>query len=66
MKEIVKMFGRRYSAVSTNVDPGDLSNLKSHKSLQSTRTLSRGFSIVDSFFNQREKGKRTRSPKSMI
>lgn len=69
MKEFVNfMGGRRYSAVSTTDNRDNNSivqqlNVKPHKSLQSKPSLNRGLSILDSFFHQREQGKRARWPR---
>lgn len=69
MKEYVNFIGgRRYSAVSTtdnreNNNIVQQLNVKTHKSLQSKPSLNRGISILDSFFHEREQGKRVRWPK---
>lgn len=69
MKEIVKILGRRYSSVSTHDHHNDPLNpiplAQQSRSFHTRQSLSRGLSIVDSFFNKRETGKRTRSPKGM-
>jgi hypothetical protein len=64
MKEFLNFFGRQYSAVSTN-DNSENGAIKKnkHKSLQSKPTITRGLTILDSFFHKREVGKRARWPK---
>lgn len=77
MRDLFKLFDRRYSAV--NVNDSNAPNLlrdntteenlqylqqiefnerQRKKSLQASRSLKQGFTIVDSFFNQRKGGKR--------
>lgn len=70
MKEFLINFGRRYAAVSTNDDKSSgagatkkQNKTKKHKSLQSKPGLTGGLTILDSFFHQREAGKRARWPK---
>lgn len=73
MRDLLKIFNRRYNAVnatdSANPNPSAEENLQHlqqigfsqrnrKKSLQATKPLKRGLSIVDSFFNQRKGGKR--------
>lgn len=79
MRELLKLFNRRYSAVNAadNNPPNpsaeeNLQHLQQigfnqrhrKKSLQAAIPLKQGLSIVDSFFNQRKGGKRY--PKSKI
>jgi hypothetical protein len=68
MKEIVNFFsGRRYSAVSTNEMQVMGANQKTHhKSYQTKPALDRGLSVIDTLFQERKSGKRTRSPKSKL
>lgn len=77
MRNLFKLFDRRYSAVNandsnapnllnTNTTEENLQYLQQiefnerqrKKSLQASRSLKQGFTIVDSFFNQRKGGKR--------
>lgn len=73
MRDLLKLFNRRYSAVNAteqiNPNPSAEENLQHlqqigfdqrnrKKSLQATMPLKQGLSIVDSFFNQRKGGKR--------
>lgn len=73
MRDLLKLFNRRYSAVNAtdNINPNpsaeeNLQHLQQlgfeqrnrKKSLQATMPLKRGITIVDSFFNQRRDGKR--------
>lgn len=68
----MKIFGQRYSAVNTSdLNCTENGNQQSHgdthekfrKSLQSKRTLSRGISLVDSFFFKQKTDTGPRSPK---
>lgn len=72
MRDLFKLFDRRYSAVNisesnppSNVDDNlqylqqiDFNHRHRKKSLQASRSLKQGFTIVDSFFSQRKGGKR--------
>lgn len=78
MRDLFKLFDRRYSAVNasdgnfptnTNNNNTDEDNLqylqqidfnhrRRKKSLQASRSIKRGFTIVDSFFSQRKSGRR--------
>lgn len=79
MRDLFKLFDRRYSAVNAsdgnfsnntnnnnNTDEDhlqylqqiDFNHRRRKKSLQASRSLKRGFTIVDSFFNQRRSGRR--------
>lgn len=76
MRDLFKLFDRRYSAVNiSDASPPtnnnsmaeenlqylqqiDFNHRQRKKSLQASRSLKQGFTIVDSFFNQRKGGKR--------
>lgn len=83
MRDFLKLFDRRYSAVNSsdtvapnnnNSDNNNYNNTAEEnlhqlqqngfsqrhrkKSLQASRSIKQGFTIVDSFFNQRKGGKR--------
>lgn len=77
MRDLFKLFDRRYSAVNVNdtsspiptkaniaeenlnyLQQIDFNQRQRKKSLQASRSLKQGFTIVDSFFNQRKDGKR--------
>lgn len=81
MRDLLKLFNRRYSAVNAtdNATPSpsaeeNLQHLQQigfdqrhrKKSLQATMPLKQGLSIVDSFFNQRKGGKRYPKCKRMF
>lgn len=65
MKDLKKIFSRRYSAVSTKdeLSGPELNLHQRRKSLKPTRSLNPGFNILDTFFNKRNTEKQTRSPK---
>lgn len=85
MRDLFKLFDRRYSAVNVNdtapptnnsnrtVAEENLHQLQQNgfdqrqrkKSLQASRSLKQGFTIVDSFFNERKGGKRYPKCKSI-
>ncbi len=75
MRELLKIFGQHYSAVNTSdinctengnqQHPAD-AHEKFRKSLQTKRTLSRGFSIVDSFFFKQKSETGPRWPKGRL
>lgn len=68
MRGLLKLFERRYSAVNVSENPNPTTeenllhlqnigfNHRHRKSLQATKPLKQGLSIVDSFFNQRSRG----------
>lgn len=71
MRDLLKLFDRRYSAVNiSDVEPPitvdnlqylqqiDFNRRHRKKSLQASRSIKKGFTIVDSFFSQRRDGKR--------
>lgn len=72
MRDLLKLFDRRYSAVNVNdtsvpnatvdnlnyLQQIDFNQRQRKKSLQASRSLKQGYTIVDSFFNQRKGGKR--------
>lgn len=77
MRDIFKLFERRYSAVNTNetsfpladnnntteenlqyLQKIDFNHQQRKKSLQPSRSIKRGFTIVDSFFAPRKGGRR--------
>lgn len=78
MRDLFKLFDRRYSAVNasdgnfptnTNNNNTDEDNLqylqqidfnhrRRKKSLQASRSIRRGFTVVDSFFSQQKNGRR--------
>lgn len=78
MRDLInKIFERRYSAVNASDNPYGATveeniqhlqqigfNHRHRKSLQASRPLKHGLSIVDSFFNERKSGKR--NPKCKI
>lgn len=81
MRDLLKLFHRRYSAVNVtennNPNPSAEENLQHlqqigfnqrhrKKSLQATMPIKQGLSIVDSFFNQRKGGKRYPKCKNFI
>lgn len=68
MREFLRFWRRRYSAVSTGLSNGPEFNQRKserRKSLADTQAL-QGFSILDSFFYKRKDGERARWPKSKI
>lgn len=71
MRDLFKFFERRYSVVNASDNAQNQTvddnlqhlqqigfNQRHRKSLQATRPLKRGISVVDSFFTQRKGGKR--------
>lgn len=77
MRDLLKLFERRYSAVNisdtslpSNTNHNSLAednlqylqqidfNHRHRKSLQASRSIKQGFTIVDSFFSQRKGGRR--------
>lgn len=75
MRELLKIFGQRYSAVNTNDSNCDNENNqqnqtntheKFRKSLQTKRTLSRGFSLVDSILFKQKTEKGPKWPKGLF
>lgn len=74
MRELMKIFGQRYSAVNTSdlncTENGNHQNQADthenfRKSLQTKRTLSRGFSFVDSVFFKQKSETGQRWPKGV-
>lgn len=85
MRDLIKLFDRRYSAVSVNdtslpnatkvnatvdnlnyLQQIDFNQRQRKKSLQASRSLKQGYTIVDSFFNQRRDGKRYPKCKKIV
>lgn len=69
MRDLFKLFDRRYSAVNISEGSPPIDNLQylqqidfnqrhRKKSLQASRSIKQGFTIVDSFFGQPRDGKR--------
>lgn len=77
MRDLFKLFDRRYSAVNLNDAPNntnnnnnttednlqylqqiDFNHRQRKKSLQASRSIKQGFTIVDSFFSERKGGRR--------
>lgn len=75
MRDLFRLFERRYSAVNLNEAPNntshtttednlqylqqiDFNHRQRKKSLQASRSIKQGFTIVDSFFSERKSGRR--------